>query len=171
VHVRRQVKILGSRHVFASPKGGRARDVPLPGSVSLRLAAYLQAFAAREVTLPWQSTGQPTTARLVLSTRESAAANRNYIDTFVWKPALRSAGVPATRKNGMHALRHHFASVLLEHGVSIKAGSEYLGHADPGFTLRTYTHLMPASEDRMRRAVDAAFEPAASVTAVTSGDN
>ena len=35
VHVRRQVKILGSRQVFAPPKGGRIRDVPLPESVSL----------------------------------------------------------------------------------------------------------------------------------------
>ena len=99
--------------------------------MSLRLAAYLQAFAGREVTLPWQPTGQPATARLVLSTRESSAANRNYVNTFVWKPALRSAGVPAIRENGMHALRHHFASVLLEHGVSIKAVSEDLGTPTP----------------------------------------
>jgi integrase len=41
--------------------------------------------------------------------------------------------------------------------VSIRALAEYLGHADPGFTLRTYTHLMPTSEDRARQAVDAAF--------------
>jgi integrase len=26
-----------------------------------------------------------------------------------------------------------------------RAVSEYLGHADPGFTLRVYTHLMPSS--------------------------
>jgi integrase len=58
VHVRRQVKILGSRQVFAPPKGGRIRDVPLPESVSLRLAAYLQAFGACEVMLPWQATGK-----------------------------------------------------------------------------------------------------------------
>jgi hypothetical protein len=38
--------------------------------------------------------------------------------------------------------------------VSIKALSEYLGHADPGFTLRTYTHLMPASHDQTRRVID-----------------
>ena len=38
--------------------------------------------------------------------------------------------------------------------MSIKAVSEYLGHADAGFTLRTYTHLMPASHDRSRRVID-----------------
>lgn len=61
----------------------------------------------------------------------------------------------------MHALRHWFASVLLEAGVSVKALSEYLGHADPGFTLRTYTHLMPASDDKARTAVDRALANAA----------
>lgn len=54
----------------------------------------------------------------------------------------------------MHALRHFYASVLLDAGESIKALSEYLGHHDPGFTLRTYTHLMPSSETRTRAAVD-----------------
>ena len=61
----------------------------------------------------------------------------------------------AAREDGMHALRHFYASVLLDAGESIKAVSEYLGHADPGFTLRVYTHLMPSSRDRKRRAVDA----------------
>lgn len=50
------------------------------------------------------------------------------------------------RSNGMHALRHHYASVLLDGGVSIRAVADYLGHADPGFTLRTYAHLVPNSE-------------------------
>jgi hypothetical protein len=30
-------------------------------------------------------------------------------------------------------------------------------HHDPGFTLRTYTHLMPSSEGRARKAVDRAL--------------
>ncbi|MGH3786308.1 MAG: hypothetical protein ACRDRG_07065 [Pseudonocardiaceae bacterium] len=42
-------------------------------------------------------------------------------------------------------------------GESIKALSEYLGHHDPGFTLRTYTHLMPASTARTQRAIDNLF--------------
>lgn len=54
----------------------------------------------------------------------------------------------------MHALRHFYASVLLDAGESIRAVSEYLGHADPGFTLRTYAHLMPTSRDRTRNAID-----------------
>jgi hypothetical protein len=58
---------------------------------------------------------------------------------------------------GGGALRHAYASVLLDAGESIKALSEYLGHSDPGFTLRTYTHLLPSSETRTRKAIDDAF--------------
>ena len=55
-------------------------------------------------------------------------------------------------------------SVLLDGGVSIRAVSEYLGHHDPGFTLRTYAHLMPDTEDRARDTIDAAHAaPAESV--------
>ncbi|WP_165521777.1 tyrosine-type recombinase/integrase [Micromonospora zingiberis] len=75
----------------------------------------------------------------------------------VWKPAIRATGIPDDRHNGMHVLRHTYASVLLDAGESTKALSAYLGHADPGFTLRTYTHLLPASEDRTRRAIDRAL--------------
>jgi hypothetical protein len=38
--------------------------------------------------------------------------------------------------------------VLLDAGESNKAVSEYLGHADAGFTLRTYTHLLPTGGRR-----------------------
>lgn len=57
----------------------------------------------------------------------------------------------------MHALRHYHASVLLDAVENIKAVSKYLGHSNPCFTLRTYTHLMPASGERTRQAVDAAM--------------
>lgn len=73
-------------------------------------------------------------------------------------PALRLAGIEPARDQMMHAGRHLFASAQLEAGTSIRAVSEYLGHADPGFTLRTYTHLMPEAEDKAKRAVDLLFE-------------
>ncbi|WP_049558122.1 tyrosine-type recombinase/integrase [Nonomuraea sp. SBT364] len=65
------------------------------------------------------------------------------------------------REHGIHALRHFYASVLLDGGENIKALSQYLGHHDPGFTLRTYTHLMPSSEDRTRKAVDHVLQQSA----------
>ncbi|MFE3402110.1 tyrosine-type recombinase/integrase [Streptomyces anulatus] len=84
---------------------------------------------------------------------------------YLWKPALVSADVipdclpgerfKQSREHGMHALRHYYASVLLDAGENIRALSEYLGHSDPGFTLRTYTRC----QDRARKAIEAAFGP------------
>ncbi len=126
--------------------------------MALDLAAHLQAWPAVPVELPWEDvTGAPRSADLLLSTRERTALQRNYINPKVWKPALILAGVDPTRENGMHALRHFYASVLLDAGESIRALAEYVGHADPSFTLRVYTHLMPASEERTKRAVDHVF--------------
>lgn len=65
-----------------------------------------------------------------------------------------AASVPPLRKNGRRALRHFYASALIDAGESVKAVAEYLGHADPGFTLRAYAHLSPSSEERARKAVD-----------------
>ncbi|MGP3984406.1 tyrosine-type recombinase/integrase [Streptomyces sp. KR80] len=168
VHIVRQVKMVGSHLVFAPPKGGKLRDVPMPNSVSYALAAHITQRPPIEVTLPWKKPdGPPVTATLMFYSRERKALNRNYFNMYLWKPALVSAGViperlpgerfKESREHGMHALRHYYASVLLDAGESIKALAEYLGHADPGFTLRTYTHLMPNSQDRARKAIDAAF--------------
>ncbi|MEV5741980.1 tyrosine-type recombinase/integrase [Microbispora rosea] len=59
-----------------------------------------------------------------------------------------------SRREGLHQLRHYYASVMLAGGVSVKELAEYLGHADPGFTLRVYAHMMPGSHDRARKAID-----------------
>jgi integrase len=156
VHVRRQVKLFGgNRQVFAPPKGGKTRDLPMSRAVALELSAHIAAHPPHEVSLPWQMTDGPAaTVGLILTSRERKALNRNYVNTFLWGPALTKAGMERVRSNGMHALRHWYASVLLDAGVSIKALSEYLGHADPGFTLRTYTHLMPSTEEKAREAID-----------------
>lgn len=158
VHVVRQVKLLHNQPVFAPPKGGKVRDIPLPESIAFALAGHLTRFPAAEVTLPWKVLdGPPVTACLIFRSPEGFSLNRNRFNHRQWRPALRAAGVATGRDNGMHALRHFYASVLLDAGESIKALSEYLGHHDPGFTLRTYTHLMPSSETRTRAAVDAVW--------------
>lgn len=55
-------------------------------------------------------------------------------------------------------------------GESIKALSDYLGHSDPDFTLRPYTHLLPSSETRTRKAIDDAFmEPETQETGEAEG--
>jgi integrase len=157
----RQVKLIRNRPVFAPPKGGKERTVPLPKVVARALEAHITAHPPVSVTLPWRAVdGPPVTASLLFHRSGARPVNRQDFNRHVWWPSLKAIGVLQTRANGMHALRHFYASVLLDAGESIKALSEYLGHHDPGFTLRTYTHLMASSEKRTREAVDRAFETA-----------
>jgi integrase len=156
VHVRRQVRIVGGRLVFAPPKGRKIRDVPLPQTVADALAAHLAAYPARPVTLPWNEPGGAgETAQLVLTSATGLAVNRNTFNTYAWKPALAAAGIPAGRASGCHVLRHTFASELLHHGCGIKEVSDYLGHSSAAITLGIYAHAMPAAHDRMRDTIDA----------------
>lgn len=163
VEVQRQVRILaGNKLVFAPPKGRKTRTVPLPSSVAAEVNSHLAQFAPVRVSLPWLTPEnvEHVDLPLVLSTRQDGALNRNYFNGTLWRSAQKRANVEPTRDNGCHALRHWYASVLLDAGESIRAVSEYLGHSDPGFTLRTYTHLIPSSSERTRDAVDAAFAAA-----------
>lgn len=158
VHVRQQLRLVQNQVVLAPPKGGRERDVPLPDVVSIALANHVGEFSTSGVVLPWREPGgEKRPVELLFTNRNRGPLTRAYFTHNAWKPALRAAGLERKRENGMHALRHHYTSVLLEKGVSIRAVSEYLGHHDPGFTLRTYAHLMPQSEDRARAAIDAAL--------------
>ena len=78
--------------------------------------------------------------------------NKNYFNQSIWLPKIKLAGLPQSRVYGMHGLRHFCVAMWIEHGVNIKAVSNYLGHSDPGFTLRTYTHLLPNSESNARES-------------------
>lgn len=159
VIVQRQVKTVGNRLVFAMPKGRKVREVPLPSTVRDDVAAHLAEFPAHEATLPWERPDSATlvTARLIMTNSRGTACARQWFGRDAWAPARERVGIPHSRENGCHALRHYYASTLLDAGESIKAVSEHLGHSSAGFTLATYTHLMPSSEERTRVAVDAAW--------------
>ena len=73
-------------------------------------------------------------------------------------PPGSAVRIEPSRENGCHALRHHFASVLLFGGVDPKALSDYLGHHSAAFTLAVHTHLLPSAHDRMRQVIDAVRE-------------
>jgi integrase len=159
LHIRRQLKRVRSRLVFGLPKNDKERKTPLPDSVATAVRAHLNVCPHVKVTLPWENPigGDPVTVALVFTTPRRNAINRATFDGKAWRPALTQAGIVPTRATGMHALRHFYASALLDAGESIKALAEYLGHSDPAFTLRVYTHLMPSSEHRARRAIDDLF--------------
>lgn len=169
VHVRRQLKKLGPRYVFALPKNDRERDVPLPEWTAQSIRVHIAKYKPRPCSLPWEKTdGKPRTHNLLFRWTDGEHLTSRAFSESCWKPALAKAGIipkptkdarkrlhyVTTRREGLHQLRHHYASVLLAAGVSIKELAEYLGHHDPAFTLRMYVHMMPDSHDRARQVLD-----------------
>lgn len=55
-----------------------------------------------------------------------------------------------------HALRHRFASSLLTGGVPVQDAARVLGHT-PGTLLRTYTHVLDGSQERVAGVIDSAL--------------
>ncbi|WP_432020589.1 tyrosine-type recombinase/integrase [Streptomyces sp. 1222.5] len=172
LHVVQQLKLSRSKPVFALPKGGKTRDVPLPGPVADALRAHMKQFPPVEITLPWKTPDGPkVTRRLIFMAPGGNHVWRTSLNEEAWKPALVAAGVipepetkaagyAAAREHGMHALRHFYASALLDSGESIKAVSEYLGHSNAALTLRIYAHLMPSSQERTRTAIATVYAKA-----------
>lgn len=157
IHVTRQVKVT-SKQIFAPPKGNKERDVPLPETVKLALSEHLRRHPPRPVTLPWRTAdGPPLTVALIFTTEAGYPVRGDSFNDAFWRPALRAAGIAAGRENGMHALRHYFASKLLHEGAGIKDVQEWLGHALAATTLELYGHMMPGGADRMKRIIDEAL--------------
>ena len=60
LHLRRQVKKLGTEHVYALPKNDREREVPLPDWVAAAVKMHVAKCPPRPCTLPWEKlTGRP----------------------------------------------------------------------------------------------------------------
>ncbi|MFI6299578.1 tyrosine recombinase XerC [Nonomuraea sp. NPDC050790] len=169
VHVQRQIKILKNRLVFAPPKGDKPRDVPLAESVKIALAEHMRRFEPVEVTLPWvKADGPPHTARLFFVNTHGRPLHQATFNKL-WHRALEQVGIVpplksgqkrghAYREHGMHMLRKYFTSALLSEGESVRAVAEWLGHSDGGaLLLRVYASVMPKSEQRMRKIIDAAL--------------
>jgi integrase len=152
--------------MFTPPKGGKTRAVPLSPAMLAEIDDHDDQFPATAVTLPWKKPdGDPVPVRLLVTGEEGRLYTGDLFTKVVWHGAFRRAEiVHRGRADGMHALRHFYASTLLSRAVSIKELAEYLGHADAGFTLRTYTHLVPSSHERARQAINELFSGGSQLT-------
>ncbi len=59
---------------------------------------------------------------------------------------IKKSGVKKIR---LHDLRHSHATILINAGTNIVAVSKRLGHSDINQTLKTYTHLLRDTDDKM----------------------
>ncbi len=120
---RGQVKVFG--------KGAKERIVPLHDLALSSMRTYL--LLARPALLR-----DKTSDFFFVSTRGNGMTTDAIRKMF--KEALRTAGLDETLSP--HALRHTFATDLLDGGADLRSVQEMLGHASLS-TTQVYTHLSP----------------------------
>lgn len=79
---------------------------------------------------------------------------RPFLPSGAGDKVLRVAMFEKAPRVHFHALRHHFASSLLLAGVPVPDVARVLGHT-PAQLLKTYTHALPGSGDRVAAAISA----------------
>jgi integrase/recombinase XerC len=122
-----------ARLVRVTGKGSRERIVPFGGAAADALRDYLPSRAAlRHRADPDGEDGEP----LFVNARGGRLTTRSMARLL--KRRLRAAGLP--EEISPHALRHTFATHLLQAGADLRAIQELLGHASLS-TTQKYTHL------------------------------
>ena len=128
------------RGAISLPKGRKMRRI----RVSARLDALL-----------WEhrKTSRTRDNALMFVGPLGARVDAGNLSERTLKPACVAAGVGEMVTNGKgklraeswvswHTFRHTCASQLFRNGWNAAQVSRFLGHADAGFTLRTYVHLL-----------------------------
>lgn len=178
--LRRTVRVEHQAHgvtwALVPPKTDSSRRIiPLPSMVADALAAHLATHPAGPdlaCTCPATITCSRVRSGLLFHTAAGTALDQDYYTRRVFGKAVATVNTAIRKANAelpagaprepelnatSHDLRHHFASVLIAAGESVVAVAEWLGHDGAGLVLSTYGHLMPNSEDRMRKAIDGAY--------------
>ncbi|HVX32558.1 MAG TPA: tyrosine-type recombinase/integrase [Solirubrobacterales bacterium] len=134
LRVREQV-YRGKRKKLKSKTG--KRDLPLSPRMADRLLAHRASTYEGEKASVFPSEGK------LRKTKDGFAF------PFDSKALAREVLIPTRQALGLdwvtfHTFRHTCASMLFARGRNIKQVGDWLGHADPAFTLRTYVHLLDA---------------------------
>jgi integrase/recombinase XerD len=131
---------LHAQFLVCRGKGDRQRLVPGGGAARRALGAYLE--RGRPAMTRRQGTDPGT---LFLNHRGGTLSRQG-----LWGIVRAHAARVGLRRAFPHALRHSFASHLLEGGADLRSVQALLGHVDIG-TTEIYTHLPTDAVRRMYR--------------------
>ncbi|MBW8704415.1 putative prophage phiRv2 integrase [Streptomyces sp. MBT84] len=142
------------------------RTVPLSASAIAAVEEHLEAFPPAEVEIEDRTDPRKPVirkARLLFVSQYNDPIRRGSW-AKVWarmvkraNTALADAQLRVPEGTTTHDFRHFYASVLIEHGASIKKVQRRLGHAKPSITLDLYIHLYQDEEDTTAALIDEAL--------------
>ena len=126
-----------TQDIIIRGKGGKERLCPLGGPALLALSEWL---AVREDSLPEGSLARGRAEPFLFPSRgKEGHLTRRRLGQMLDDLAL-AAGINAARVHP-HALRHAYATHLLQGGADLRSVQTLLGHADIA-TTQIYTHVL-----------------------------
>lgn len=145
-----------SRGEFTTPKNHKSRWVDMSREVrrvllDLRDHMAMKAFERGEQFVP----------RLVFPSAEGGPLDGINVYHRDFLPCVEAAGL---RRITFHALRHSYASHLIQAGASLTYVKEQMGHSSIQVTVDTYGHLVPGADIAWVDKLDAATRPQPAAT-------
>ena len=129
---------------FDTPKTKKScRTITLPRAVLAELRAHRTRQLQERIILGTQRKSEQD---LVFTDTLGGAIYERHLTTRTFKQVLKAAKLPLDFR--LYDLRHSCATLLLVANVPAKVVAERLGHASVTQTLDTYSHVLPALEQK-----------------------
>ena len=133
----------------------RIKDPKTKNSVRTLAMGELVATVLRERQTAALTEKRAKATDCVFPGARGAWMRRSNFGHRVWQPLLEALDIKPHR--GLHHARHTAASLLLSKKVDLPETSATLGHANPGITLKIYSHAMGGVGVRAAAMMDQTF--------------
>ena len=141
---------------FTTPKSGKVRKVDLNRELRQVLIEWRDQLTIRAFER-WQT----EIPEFVFTSESGGPLDASNVYHRFFRPCLEAAGL---RPVSFHALRHSFASHLVQAGASLLYVKEQLGHSSIRVTADLYAHLLPSANIAWIDALSAPTTPQQSAT-------